>query len=139
MWAVQRQQVWGWGLCPREVRNCESGDPIWRPLRLPALHTSFAEARTTFSSLPLFSPPGLPALEANDPEGESDGPAPAATPLILPPGARHPGCWPGFTFFLSFLADKNSPFYYGENRHPSPHLPPPLYFVPRVPQGWVRI
>nr|XP_008513325.1 PREDICTED: FXYD domain-containing ion transport regulator 3 [Equus przewalskii]XP_008513326.1 PREDICTED: FXYD domain-containing ion transport regulator 3 [Equus przewalskii]XP_008513327.1 PREDICTED: FXYD domain-containing ion transport regulator 3 [Equus przewalskii] len=35
--------------------------------------------------------------------------------------------------------DKNSPFYYGENRHPSPHLLPPLYFVPRVPQGWVRI
>lgn len=110
----------GWGQTPVPSagvcvwRDCPPGDPLSRPPRLcgPACRRCWGQHGHPLS-FPLL-PAGLPALEANDPEGESDnstGLAPKFFPAPLPSWLLS---WIHVLFF-SFLADKDSPFYYGEN------------------------
>lgn len=67
------------------------------------LPASFTEASTAISSPSPILPPGLPALGANDLEGESDYTLLPVPPQNFLPRPMHPRHFPGFMFFfLSF-------------------------------------
>lgn len=64
--------VWGWTPVPVGRGELSIRGPYAEAWSSNGPGPSFAEASTPISLLPHFSPPGLPALDANDPEGESD-------------------------------------------------------------------
>lgn len=94
----------------------------------------------TISSPSMLLPAGLPALAANDPEGELGWTPSRAHPQILPRDPCLPaGFMPWLHVHFSFLTDKNSPFYYGESSlHslPSPTLPSHLILCQVPHTGW---
>lgn len=112
--------VWDW------TPALSGGRPVHQGAFLQAPGpASFTETSTHVLSF-LLLPPGLPALDANDPEGKSDCALLSASPSVpLPPTKNIPSGPPVFQLcswiyvLFSFLSDKNSPFYYGKSCCPS--------------------
>lgn len=108
-------QASSWILCTLEVGLPPS------PEHFPQATNLHGSSRATIVTNHLFLvPTGLPTLDANDPEGESEPTPPAHLPQT--PAIVSDSC---VCCALFLFADKNSPFYYGKSGVPVHFFPTP--------------